>query len=80
MTTKPAPTRNRKTTPPQFKEGIRYKSWKNKTQMWQLMASFEIKKEQAIVVLLESLDYNTKAEKAVSELQPTSIQMEVWNF
>ena len=41
--------------------------------MWQLMASIEIKREQAIVVLLESLDYNTKAEKAVSEFTATDL-------
>ena len=34
--------------------------------MWQLVASIP-KKEQAIVVMLESLDNNTKTEKAVSE-------------
>ena len=31
------------------------------------------KKEKAIVVLLESLDYNTKAEKAVSEFTATEL-------
>ena len=58
---------NRKTTPPIFKEGMSYKSWKNKIDMWQLATSVK-KEEQAIVVLLESLDCNAKAEKAVSEL------------
>ena len=42
MTTKPAPTRNRK-------EGISYKSWKNKIQMWQLMTSIEIKKNKPLL-------------------------------
>ena len=32
-------TRNRKTTPPIFKEGMSYKSWKNKINMWQLVTS-----------------------------------------
>ena len=71
MTTRPAPTSNGKTTPPQFKEGMSYKSWKNKIQMWQLLISTD-KKEQAIVVLLESLD-NTKAEKAVTEFTATEL-------
>ena len=67
MTTRPAPTSNRKTTPPQFKEEMSYKSWKNKIQMWQLVTSTD-KKEQAIVFLLESLDSNTKAEFTATEL------------
>ena len=36
------------------------------------------KKEQAIAVLLKSLDNNTKR-LLVNLLQPNSIQMEVWN-
>ena len=39
--------------------------------MWQLLISTD-KKEQAIVVLLESLD-NTKAEKAVTEFTATEL-------
>ena len=35
--------------------------------MWQLVTSVK-KEEQAIIVLLESLDCNSKSEKAVSEL------------
>ena len=72
MTTRLAPTSNRKTTPPQFKEGMSYKSWKNKIQMWQLVI-YTDKKEQAIVVLLQSLDNNTKAEKAVTEFTATEL-------
>ena len=49
-----------------------YKSWKNKIQMWQLVTSID-KKEQAIVVLLESLDNNTKAEKTFSEFTATEL-------
>ena len=65
MTTRPVSKSNRKTTPPKYKEGISYKSWKNKIQMGQLV------REQAIVVLLESLDNNTKAKKVVSEFTAT---------
>ena len=57
---------NRKTIPPQFKESMSYKSWRNRVQMWQLVASI-LKKEQAILIILASLDNNAKAEKAVSE-------------
>ena len=40
--------------------------------MWQLVTSID-KKEQAIVVLLESLDNNTNTEKAVSEFTAAKI-------
>ena len=40
--------------------------------MWQLVTSID-KKEQAIVVLLESLDNNTKTEKAVNEFTAAKI-------
>ena len=61
MATKP------KTCPPKFVEGISYTSWKNKVEMWQLVTSVD-KKEQAIVILLQSLEEHSKAEKAASEL------------
>ena len=57
-------TSNRKTTPPQFKESMSYKLWKNTDQMWQLVTS--ITKKKAIVITLGSLDNNAKAEKAVT--------------
>ena len=53
-----------KKSPPKFKDGVSYVSWKNKIEMWALVTSIP-KKEQAIVVLLEALDENVKAEKAV---------------
>ena len=43
--------------------------------MWQLV-TFIDKKEQAIVVLLESLDNNTKTEKAVSEFTAAKINLD----
>ena len=61
---------NRKTTPPQFKESVSYKVWKNKIQMWQLFTSVP-KKEQTTIVRLELLDNNVKAEKAVAQLTAT---------
>ena len=63
---------NSKTTPPQFKESMPYKVWKNKIQMWQLVTLVP-KKEQAIIVRLESLDNNVKAEKATDQLTATEL-------
>ena len=51
----------------QFFEGMSYTSWKNKVEMWQLVTSVD-KKEQAIVILLQSFEGHSKAEKAASEL------------
>ena len=68
MATRPVSTSKRKTTLPQFKEGMLYKWWKNKIQTWQLVIKISIdKKEQAIVALLEPLKNNTKVKKATSE-------------
>ena len=61
MATKP------KTCPPKFVEGMSFTSWKNKVEMWQLVTSVD-KKEHAIVILLQSLEGHSKAEKAASEL------------
>ena len=44
-----------------------YKTWRNKIDMWQLVTSVP-KKEQAIIILLDSIEGNAKAEKAVSDL------------
>ena len=61
---------SKKQTPAVFAENILYKTWKNKIEMWKHVTSIEAK-EQGIVVLLDSLDGNAKAEKAVSELTAT---------
>ena len=55
MATKP------KTRPLKFVEGMSYTSWKNKVKMWQL-----VKKEQAVVILLQSLEGHSKEEKQKS--------------
>ena len=60
-----------KKTPPKSQEGMTYKTWKNKTDMWKMS-----KEQQAIIVLLEALAGNAKAEKAVSELTATDINNE----
>nr|CAB3262901.1 uncharacterized protein LOC100184952 [Phallusia mammillata] len=56
-----------KKVPPKFCDGTPYSFWKNKVEMWQLVTPVP-KKEQAIVVVLEAFEGNTKAERAVSEL------------
>ena len=44
-----------------------YKVWKNKLEMWQLVTSV-LKNQQAIIVRLEALENNVKAEKAVDQI------------
>ena len=66
---------SRKTALPKFKEDIAYKTWKNKLSMWTLVTNVP-KKEQAIVVLLEALEGNQKAEKAVSNLTATQLNVD----
>ena len=58
--------------PPMLDSSIPYRSWKNKLQMWTLVCGVD-KKEQGIIVLLQSLSNNKKAEKAVSNL--TSVEL-----
>ena len=67
-----------KKSPPKFKDGVSYVSSKNKIEIWALVTSIP-KKEQAIVVLLEALDENVKAEKAVSELTPSPLKCRHWS-
>ena len=64
-----------KKSPPKFKNGTSHTSWKNKIEMWALVTSIP-KREQAIVVLLEALDENIKAEKAVSELTASNLNVD----
>ena len=58
---------SKKSAPPRFRNDVPYKVWKNKLSMWTLVTAVP-KREQAIIVLLESLDGNHKAEKAVADL------------
>ena len=62
-------------SPPKFKDGTSYTSWKKRIEMWALVTSIP-KKEQVIVVLLEALDENIKAEKAVSELTASNLNVD----
>ena len=55
---------------------IPYRSSKNKLQMWTMLFGVD-KKEQGIIVLLQSLSNNKKVEKTVSNL--TSVELYVEN-
>ena len=64
MATRPVSASKRKTTLPQFKEGMLYKWWKNKIQTWQLVIKISIdKKEQAIVALFRTIKKQYKSKK-----------------
>ena len=56
-----------KKTPPKFHSNMSYKTWTNKLEMWQKVTTL-LKPEHGIVVLLEALDGNVKAEKAVENI------------
>ena len=56
-----------KKTPPKFHSNIFYKTWTNKHEMWQKVTTLS-KSQQAIIALLEALDGNVKAEKAVKNV------------
>ena len=57
---------SKKSTPPRFRNDVPYKVWKNKFSMW--TCGINCLWEQAIIVLLESLDGSHKAERAVADL------------
>ena len=63
---------SRRSAPPVLDNNIPYRSWKNKLQMWTLVCGVE-KKEQGIIVLLQSLCNNKKPEKTVSNLTATEL-------
>ena len=52
---------------PRLTEDLGYRSWKNKILTWKLVCGID-KKEQGIIILLQSLNGNKKAEKAVGNL------------
>ena len=56
-----------KKTPPKFHYNMSYKTRTNKLEMWQKATKLP-KSAQAIIVLLEALDGNVKAEKAVENV------------
>ena len=52
-----------------------YKNWKNEIDMWKIVTAIP-KEQQAIIVILESLEGNVKSEKAVSESTATDVNNE----
>ena len=61
-----------KENPAKIPRGNAYNTWNN---MWKIVTAIP-KEQQAIVVLLESLEGNAKAEKAVSELTAIDVNIE----
>ena len=66
---------SRKLAPPMLDSDIPYRSRKNKLQMWTLVCGID-KKEQGIIVLLQSLCNNKKAEKAVANFTAVELHTE----
>ena len=58
-----------------MKNDTSHSKWKNKLDMYHIVCSYE-KKEQAIIVLLQSLNENKKPEKAVSKLKVTDLNVD----
>ena len=53
-----------KKMPPKFNEKMSDSAWRNKIKMWEIVTSVD-KKQRVIVVLLDALEGNVKAEKVV---------------
>ena len=65
----------RKLPLPIFSKDANYKVWKNKLDMWKIVCSIP-QKEQGIIVLLQSIVDNKKAEKAASTLTADDLKRE----
>ena len=61
-----------KRAPPKFTDGMLYKTWRNKIEMWELVTNVPLNK-RGIIVLLDSLEGNAKAEKAVVDLSASQL-------
>ena len=64
-----------KIAPSKLKNDTSYSEWKNKLDMWRIVCGYK-KKEQAIIALLQSLNENKNAEKAVSNLKVTDLNVD----
>ena len=62
-------------TPLIFSNGVTYKFWTNRIEMWTVISGVP-QNEQGILVLLQSLMGNKEAEKAVSTLTTTDLHKE----
>ena len=58
-----------------FLNDVTYKFWKNRTEMWTVLCGVP-QNEQGILVLLQSLTGNKKAEKTVSPLTTADLHKE----
>ena len=63
-----------KKTPPKLNEKMSYSAWRNKIKMWEIVTSVD-KKERATIVLLDALEGNVKATKAVQDLRAEELNM-----
>ena len=61
-----------KRAPPKFTDGMLYKTRQNKIEMWELVTDVPLNKH-GIIVLLDSLEGNAKAEKAVIDLSASQL-------
>ena len=61
-----------KRAPPKFTDDILYKTWRNKIEIWELVTNVPLNK-RGIIVLLDSLEGNAKAEKAVVDLSASQL-------
>ena len=64
-----------KITTLKLKSDTSFTKWKNRLRMWRVVCG-SAKKEQAIIVLLQSLNENKKAEKAGSKLTVTDLNVD----
>ena len=71
MQSPPRPPKSKRTLPV-FHEDMVYKTWKNKLNMRQIITSV-LRKEQGIVVLLDLLEGNGKAEKAIADIRAEEV-------
>ena len=65
----------KRVVPPIFSNDVTYKFWKNRIEMWTVISGVP-QNEQGILVLLQSLTGNKKAEKAVSTLTTADLHKE----
>ena len=67
---------SQKKTLPKLATEVPHETWEKKFQMWQIVVTSVEKNQQAIIIFLESLEGNLKAEKAVSDLTETDLNID----
>ena len=63
---------NKNVAPPVFSNDVSYKFWESRIQMWEVVCGTPTN-EQGVIVLLQYLTGNKKAEKAASTLTVTDL-------